>query len=386
MSALMSSPLSVNDQASYESVVLTSESEFDRISDEWQSLYARSVNPEACLKYSWMREWWRIFGRKYGKAPGGLRIVTVWRNGRLAALAPLYLQIASGQIGRATLRFISSGGDASESVYPENLDMLHDGGAPSEYFSELLRIIHQLEWDELNLSILSPDALLNDINSHTISSRIWIRRTTFESPYADLTSGFSSYLSAMKSSSRSQLKRILKQTSRVNFRVAAEANEGKLWFDELTQLHQKRWRRVNQTGAFSSSKIAAFHHALIDDLLPKGEVFISRLADEDCPICIIYGFVSGDKFDFYQSGVELSTDKIRSPGILGHLLSMQHLSSGGIKTYDFLSGASAYKLRLASRVNKCAGLAIIKPTLRSAISLTMFSCRRFAAKLRLRRS
>jgi CelD/BcsL family acetyltransferase involved in cellulose biosynthesis len=85
------------------------------------------------------------------------------------------------------------------------------------------------------------------------------------------------------------------------------------------------------------------------------------------PVAVLYGFVTGQKFDFYQSGVRREINgPLRSPGNLAHLLLMRALTERGVTAYDFLRGSSSYKLRLATRENQLVGIRIWRPTLRAA--------------------
>ena len=80
-----------------------------------------------------------------------------------------------------------------------------------------------------------------------------------------------------------------------------------------------------------------------------------RLGDE--PVAVLYGFVNGSRFDFYQSGVRRDvTGRLRSPGNLAHLRLMQTLAERGVTAYDFLHGISSYKERLATRENQLVGV------------------------------
>ena len=63
---------------------------------------------------------------------------------------------------------------------------------------------------------------------------------------------------------------------------------------------------------------------------------------------MLYGFVTGTKFDFYQSGLQTTSAALRSPGHIAHLLLMRELCERGITRYDFLSGPSRYKSQLST--------------------------------------
>ena len=69
----------------YETVVLRDECALDALAAEWDELQERSLGATPFQCHAWLASWWHSYGR-----PGRLRLVTVRRDGRLIALAPLY--------------------------------------------------------------------------------------------------------------------------------------------------------------------------------------------------------------------------------------------------------------------------------------------------------
>jgi CelD/BcsL family acetyltransferase involved in cellulose biosynthesis len=133
-------------------------------------------------------------------------------------------------------------------------------------------------------------------------------------------------------------------------------------------LHQERWNLDGKPGVFAAPRFIEFHRNLIGEWLPRGRAVLARLSLGGKAVVVLYGFITGRKFDFYQSGARREiTGPLRSPGILAHLLLMRTLSDRGVTEYDFLRGSSSYKLRLATRENRLAGVRIWRPTLRAAI-------------------
>jgi CelD/BcsL family acetyltransferase involved in cellulose biosynthesis len=114
---------------------------------------------------------------------------------------------------------------------------------------------------------------------------------------------------------------------------------------------------------------------------------LARLSAAGQPVAVLYGFVTGSKFDFYQSGVRTDAPGLRSPGNQAHLLLMRALAGRGVGWYDFLRGASSYKERLATGANRLVGVEVWRPTLRAAVYRSARFVRRSAraALQRLRR-
>jgi CelD/BcsL family acetyltransferase involved in cellulose biosynthesis len=138
-------------------------------------------------------------------------------------------------------------------------------------------------------------------------------------------------------------------------------------FADLINLHQERWVREGRPGVFAAWRFIEFHRGLADAWLPSGRAILARLFLDSEPIAVLYGFVTGSKFDFYQSGIQIDpAGPLRSPGTLAHLLLMKALSERGVTTYDFLRGSSEYKKRLATGENQLATIELWRPTPRVA--------------------
>ena len=104
---------------------------------------------------------------------------------------------------------------------------------------------------------------------------------------------------------------------------------------------------------------------------------LARLSHNGTAYAVIYGFITRSKFDGYQSGISRSDScPIDSPGTTAHLLLMKALIDRGITEYDFLRGNSSYKERLATRSDPLVGLAVSRPTFRTAVHRTV----RFAGR------
>jgi CelD/BcsL family acetyltransferase involved in cellulose biosynthesis len=68
----------------YETAVLRDERALGALAGEWNDLQDRSPGATPFQCHAWLSSWWHSYGR-----PGRLRLVTVRRDGRLIALAPL---------------------------------------------------------------------------------------------------------------------------------------------------------------------------------------------------------------------------------------------------------------------------------------------------------
>jgi hypothetical protein len=284
----------------------------------------------------------------------------------LVGALPLY-EGRSGRspLGARELRFLSTGEAEYEETCPDYLNALCLCGEEEACLDAVWDCFDGLAWDHLELLDLPVESPLLRSRAFPGLVRTFPRGTC---PVADLGGGFDAYLGRLSSNSRQQARRLLRESERAGATfetVAADQAAGA--FDDLVRLHQARWNAEGKPGVFAAPRFTAFHREIVAEWLPGGRAVLARLSLGGEPLGVLYGFVTGSRFHFYQSGVRRDvTERLRSPGNLAHLLLMQTLAERGVTAYDFLRGASSYKERLATRENQLVGLRVWRPTFRAA--------------------
>jgi hypothetical protein len=319
-----------------------------------------------------------VRGEPHGVAPPALGMAPPVVAGlraclRLIGALPLYLRTGHrSPFGAHRLGFLSTGESRSEATWPEYLDLLH---APGEARACLDAILPALldpvvgRWDILDLCDIgggSPLLAWRDRAPRDIRVVVIPRGAC---PVADLSGGFEAYLGRLSANARQQARRMLRavESTGIRFEVASTRSDAAQFFDQLVRLHQARWNSSGRSGCFSARRFTEFHHTLAELWVPTGKGVLARLARDGEPLAVLYGFINGTKFDFYQSGVDLwATDRIKSPGIAVHLALMRCLADRGIMGYDFLLGPSEYKDRLSTTCNSLVRLRLVRPGFRAA--------------------
>ena len=346
--------------------VIQKEAEWDAIRDDWNNLYASNPYSSTFLDFDWLRGWWRVYGTVYGTE--GLRVVTVWRGARLVAALPLYLGHGEGaSLGGRHLQFISTGEAEYEETCPDYLNILCLSGEEPGCVDSIWTEVGRMAWERLEFLDLAEDSPLLMAQGLPQTLQPFSRGCC---PISDLGGGFEAYLGRLSSNTRQQFRRLLREGERVDAQfelVGVEQAAGA--FNDLVRLHQERWTSDGKPGVFAARRFTEFHRNLIVQWLPHGRAVLARLSLAGEAVAVLYGFVTGQKFDFYQSGVRRdAAGPLRSPGNLAHLLLMQALTKRGVTAYDFLRGSSTYKLRLATREKRLVGVRLWRPTPRAAIA------------------
>ena len=363
--------------------VIHEEVEWDAIREDWNTLYASSPYSSAPLDFVWLRGWWRVYGTLYGR--GGLRVVTVWRGSRLVGALPLYLGCGvGGSFGGRHLRFISTGEAEHEETCPDYLNLLCLPGEESACVNAMWDEVGRMAWDRLEFLDLAEGSPMLRGRTVPRTVRPFSRGSC---PVSDLVGGFEAYLQRLSSNVRQQSRRLLREGAGAHFELIG-VEQAAAVFNQLVKLHQERWTSDGKLGVFAAPRFVEFHRNLVAEWLPVGRAVLARLSVAGDPVAVLYGFVTGQKFDFYQSGVRRETaGPLRSPGNLAHLLLMRALTERGVTAYDFLRGSSSYKQRLATRENHLVGVRIWRSTLRAASHrLIQFAGRVAGKRQRLMRS
>lgn len=333
----------------------------DGLREEWDLLFSTSPTAAAPLAWSWVREWWRLFGRPIHR----LTLVTVRRGRELIGVCPLYRELTARRRYRAL--FVSKSLSPECDLYPEYTDILSAPGC-LETNARLIGATIQGgdlgQVDEWHLGLTRADGPLATGLAPLLGHRFSLRhRASQTAPCADLTSGFDAYLTARPKDTRQQLRRLLRsyrETPGATFNVATSTTEAEVGLLELIELHQARWRSVGQPGAFATPARVEFHRAIVRSLGPAA--IVARLALDGRTLSALYGFRVGRTFEFYQSGTASATPHLKRPGIVNHLLLMEHLARAGVAQYDFLAGVSPYKLQLATTERALTEIAVRPPT------------------------
>ena len=348
--------------------VIQSEQAWDEIQDDWNALHAASAFASPPLDFDWLRRWWRVYKSTLSSA--SLRVITVWRGATLIGALPLYVH-RGGQLDLRHLRFISTGEAEFEEVCPDYLNLLARPGEETTCARSVWSEITRMRWEHLEFLNLDARSPLLEAQVQSVPAGAC--------PVADLSGGFEAYLQRLSANGRQQARRVLRDAERAGarFEIIAPRQRASAIAD-LINLHQERWLREGRPGVFAARRFIEFHRGLLDAWLPSGRAILARLLLDAEPIAVLYGFVTGSKFDFYQSGIQIDpAGPFRSPGTLAHLLLMRALSERGVTTYDFLRGSSEYKKRLATGENPLATIELWRPTPRVATWRAARSLARF---------
>ena len=218
----------------------------------------------------------------------------------------------------------------------------------------------------------SRRVVLSGVGSETRRAAEALRGRVFAeterpAPYVDLARvpGETAFIDTLSRNTRHQLRRSNRDYSQLgplSLRRARTVEDGLRDFAELVRLHEVTWRGRGLRGAFAEPEVRRFHHALISDGLPRGEVDLLRIGAGPVVIGYLMNFNHREVVSAYQSGFDYAAaGPHMKPGLTSHYLAIEAARAAGAGSYDFLAGPSRYKSSFANAERSLYWLSIAGP-------------------------
>lgn len=214
-------------------------------------------------------------------------------------------------------------------------------------------LLKKLSLNKLSLNNVHYDDLSKFLNYAELGNarKLVTRRPSYYVSLEKVRASSKGYLSLLSVNKRSQIKRAIKlfeERSEIVIQKAGDTTEALSFFKQMITLHQKEWGARGKEGAFSNNFILSVHTRLIEDSFQSDLIRIFKIYNQNGTIGIIYGFISGKDFLYYQSGFNYSDDNRIKPGLVCHTLLINYFAAEGLDSYDFLAGDAPYKKSLST--------------------------------------
>ena len=335
----------------------------------WQDLFAVTPGASAYVSPVVVGEWIQIFAEPLSTK----QFVVYQENGKAAGTC--LLSKSSKCAGPVHLQrgFLNLDGEpAADSLVVEYNRPLIVPGYEQLFYSALARHLHSVSRiDEFQASGL-PDDVVRAIEEHLPSWQVELVQR--ESPYVDLKNlrvqGID-HLTSISRNTRSQInrcRRLYEEMSAPVLDVATTQSEAGVFFDELLELHAKRWNSVGQKGGFATDRRIALHKRIIQTGLDSGLVQLLRLRAGSRTLGVLYNLVANGQVCFYQSGILREENPQLKPGLLLHHLAIEHYLHSGMHRYDFLPSLpneGRYKDSLSNMSDTLTTMTCRRPAMRT---------------------
>jgi CelD/BcsL family acetyltransferase involved in cellulose biosynthesis len=308
---------------------------FTALRPEWNALLRASAADCPFLTWEWLHTWWVHLA-----GSSRLHIAAVRSGRELVALAPF--RITDGRVALLS-----------------RLDMLGTGEAGSDY----LDVIVRLGWETDGV-----DALVRFVRSQNVTLRLghvaptatasalvdrltadgWTAATSPDGicPYIPLAGHtWDSYLATLGSSHRANVRRRIKglaQKFATRFELVTTDAERREAMSVLMAYHERRYVGRGGSTAFMTPALRAFHEEATRRALDRGWLRLFVLRVNDAIAAVMYGFMYGGRFYFYQHGFDDQYQQ-HSIGLVLMGLTIQAAIDEGAEEFDLLWGVEPYK-------------------------------------------
>ena len=310
--------------------MISSESAFATLADSWDDLVRAMRRPGPFLLHTWLREWYRHFGRG-----SELAIQAAFRDDALVGAFPL---VHKSRRGLRVARFL--GGEQSSladlllspSEEPSTGAALVDRAGAEHDFAELFGLS-----DRSRLaSVVAPGEL------HLF------RRA--DGPVLALTDDWDAlFREKVSSKGRSSYRRHLQQlekTGAVDFALARTREDVEAALDDSFRLHALRWAGRPDGSGFASEAGVRFHRAALAALAEQDVVRLVTLRLDGRAIAFALAFAFAGRLYGYRMAFDPSFAR-QSPGLLTMHQLLASASAEGLRRVEFLGAADRFKLELA---------------------------------------
>jgi len=349
--------------------VVADPQELQHLSLAWTDLLERSADNRLMLAPIWLRAWWNVYG-----AGRQLRIGLFHDGARLVGLAPLLARRCWHRRCLPFRRLEPLGADVDEGdgVGSDYLGPIAERGAEERVADALADAIAAGRFgpcDEVVLPVMDGDRPLPQLMTAAFRRAGFTAECvqTGAAPYISLPASWEAYLKTLSGGQRYYLRRSQRdfdewaagETRIEKVTTLAELAEGKRI---LIALHGERWAAAGQKGALSAERFAAFHDAVLPELLRAGALELLWLTVRGQPVAAVYNIVWDHKVLFYQSGRQPDVPRGVRPGIVLHAHAIRAAIDAGHREYDFLGGASQYKAQLAPASRPLVQVRAVRPS------------------------
>lgn len=245
-----------------------------------------------------------------------------------------------------TLHLGTAGEPTADSVCVEYNSLLIQPADQSAFMNALVELLSDNPtWDSLYFDGFDSTELENwNLSFPEISVR------KIESRYFDLQlirEEGREVISGFGYSTRKNLRKNMKTYGNLTTEWAETIEQAESIFADLVTLHQTRWQKEGQPGSYASERFTRFHEALIQKLIPTGQMGLFRVKIDDEVIGCVQVLIDRNRVLCYQGGSAEYHGKL-SPGVITDYLCIEECFQRGFDAYDFLAGNSHHKQKMST--------------------------------------
>lgn len=241
-------------------------------------------------------------------------------------------------------------------------------------------------WDEFFIARCSSIYQSNLIINQNLSEKYELNIEKIKSYYINLDKVRSSnndYLSLLSHNKRKQIRRSIKEYEKmgeIQTEIADNLETALKIYEEMIELHQKRWTERGHPGVFSNQYAVDFYKTLIHKRFDYGEIQLIRTHAGNQTIGCQYNYAyNGDVFAIL-SGFNYIEGSHYRPGIISDYCAILHNAKKSMRTYDYLQGDYEYMKSMSTDTNIMDTITIQKKSIKLEVERIMVKLYRIYKK------
>mgnify|MGYP001558627784 FL=1 len=323
--------------------VLTHETDFDALAEEWDALVSASCQHGVFfLRWHWNRVWWRMYAPSHSEL---FLIACRDQSGRLVGLAPLYRHARSVH-GLFTVQQICFIGTGTKLKVSEHLDIIARSGYQHPVGQAVAASIQRdPTWQRLWLWGVHANS---PVFPHFMkvfgeaATAFPCDRLSYVATHADWATVKLGLGSNLRTNIDRYIRRIQKDYTCQFLRVRTP-EQLEEFMDSFVQLHQERWQSKGEPGSFALPNRKAFMQETVRDAFRCDRARLWMLFLDGQCVAALQAFVDRGVAHYFQGGFKSGYDKHHLGSVMLALAVQDCVQAEDVDEFDFMGGGATYK-------------------------------------------
>jgi len=330
--------------------------EIANLKEDWNHLVEESASHVPFLTYEYQQAWWQTRGGGEWPEKSTLVLVTAFKEGQLAGVAPLFH--ANNIKGKPALMFIGA------IEVSDFLDFIVHPADHAEFVPGLIEFLLKEDlptWEVLDLyNILGDSPSLNILETEARQRDWGYQQVELQpSPYVPLPDDFETYLAGIDKKQRHEIRRKLRNLEQSLTESALYITEDPALLIADVDAFINMMAQDPNKKAFLTPLMREHLHHTARIAFEKGWLQLAFLTLDGQKAAVNMSFNFNQRIWLYNSGWEWDY-RDYSPGwvLLAYLI--QWATENGINEFDFMRGDEAYKYKFGG-IDRHIYRATLKP-------------------------
>jgi len=330
----------------------------DLLAQEWDDL-AERVQAAPWLRPGWVAAWWRAFGQ------GRLEVLAVRKDGRLAAVLPLYRRFWALH-------------SATNWHTPQFGLLAEDEGATRE----LTRALFARRRRRINVGFLDGDDLRVCSTAATAAGYRPFVRPIQRSPYVPIAGTWAEYkqrLSAKRLSEIRRRRRLLEGAGQLSLQIVDGSERLAEFLEEGLGVEAAGWKGEAGSAIISRPQTRQFYSEVAYWGAARGVLRLAFLRLDGRPLAFDYCLEEGNIHYLVKTGYDPAYRAL-GPGLILRYEMLARAFDAGLASYEFLGTDQPWKLEWADQFRELVLLRTFGPTPSGVLEWAAFAYGRPLAK------